>query len=52
MTLKTHLISENDYLVDSHFLHTLTLVEVVNEISVRIEDLKLTTERDIKLLKI
>ena len=49
MTLKTHLIFEKDYLVDSHFLHTLTQVEVVSKISVRTEDLRLTTERDKKL---
>ena len=49
MTLKTYSIFEKDHLVDSHFLHTLTQVEVVSEISVRTEDLKLTTERDKKL---
>ena len=51
MTLKTYSIFEIYRHVDSHFQHTLTQVEVVNEISVRTEDLKLITERDKKLSK-
>ena len=46
MTLKTYSIFEKDHLVDSRFPHTLMQVEVVSEISVRTEDLKLTTERN------